>query len=415
MKLLEPLRQRGFRRLYTGQVVADTGDGLDFLAIMTIVLFEWHHGAGALSLLALCSAVPLVVAAPLFGEIADRYEPRSVMAASNVLRAAAITGIAFSDDLAVMGALAAVIALGGGAYRASQHRYVRYQLSREMLLQANSLRSTTERLLTGLAGPALAGLSITLVGAHATLYITAGCFAVSAVILGAVGEITREDGPRKPRQKGQMSAGFRYVLSNAPLRLTMASMAIAYVLSMMFDVLLPIWYRDMGGGPGYIGLAMMCLGIGGAAGAITVGKIGDRYNLLTVMAAASVAIGAVVGVMGLAGMSGVTELLVIWLFCAAVIGVGSSAAIVGYITLVQRLTPKELMGRVAAVSGMAMTVPTVIGPALAPGASAVAGVSGVFAGCGLALVALGLFIVWRARSYDLSAAPVSAPEPAKVS
>lgn len=416
MKLLAPLRLPAFRRLYAAQVVANTGDGLDYLAIVTIVIYQWERGAGALSLLALCAAVPLVAGAPFFGLLADRFEPRWVMLAANTARAAGTLGIALTDELAAMCALSVVVALGGGSFGAAQQRFIRYHVSDELLLQANSLRSTTERLLTGLAGPGLAGLLITLIGARSTLYFTAGCFAVAAVMLGSIARIPpREDGGKgAAARRGRMTAGFRYVRSHPALRLTIVGMAIAYTFSMMFDVLLPVWYREMGGGPGFVGTAMMSMGLGGAAGAILAARVGDRFNLMKAMAVSSLGIGALVGLMGVVGLAGQRDLLGVWLVCVAAVGVASAVALVGYSTLVQRLTPPDLMGRVAALSGAALTAPTVVGPSIAPGASALFGVSGVFAACGAGLAVLGVVILLRARHYDLTAVPAAPPGPEPV-
>lgn len=403
MKVLAPLRIPAFRRLYGAQVVAYTGDGLDFLAIITIVVFQWERGPGALSLLALAAAIPLVTGAPVFGYLADRYEPRTVMIAANVVRALGMLGIAMADSLAMVCLLSAVVAFGTGCNNATQHRFIRNHLSEGLLLQANSLRLTTERMIIGMFGPGAAGVLITIVGAHHTLLITSACFGIAAVALGFLPtSAAPTDEEKSQRLTSRMSAGFRHVWGSPPLRLTIIGMACAYTFSMMFDVLLPIWYRDMGGSPGYVGAAMMSMGLGGAAGALLVAKYGDRFNLLSVMAVSALAIGAVVGLMGVAGLAAGPELLAVWLVCVAGIGVASAAAIVSYNTLIQRLTSKDLMGRVGAVSGMAVSAPTIVGPAVAPMASAVLGVNGVFILCGAGLAALGLFILGRVKTYDLA-------------
>ncbi|TQS25871.1 MFS transporter [Microbispora sp. KK1-11] len=412
MSIVAPLKLPPFRRLYAAQVVANFGDGLDYLAIVTIVVFEWQRGASALGVMALATALPLVFGAPVFGVVADRFEPRIVMVLANVVRAGAVALIMFVDDFPWVCLLAAVAGVCAGFFGAAEQRFIRYRVPENQLLQANSLRSTTERMLTGLTGPGIAAVLIALVGARGTLAVTAGCFALSALAVFFVGRIARPDDPAEPEERAgwlrRVAAGVHHVGTLPSLRLVVAGVAVAYLFSTMFDVMLPVWYRDMGGGPAFTGTAMTCMGVGGALGALALAKFGDRFNLTTVMALSSIVIGLLVGAMGLAGTLEGRVLLGVWLVFAACIGVCAAVAMIGYGTLVQRLTPPELMGRVGALTGAAVTAPTVVGPAVSPVIASAVGVDGLFTICGAGLIAVGLVIVWRSRAHS---APAAAPSP----
>ncbi|SIO90370.1 MFS transporter [Nocardiopsis sp. JB363] len=412
MKLLAPLRLPRFRRLYTAQIVANVGDGLDYLAIITLVVFLWDRGAGSLSALALALALPLVIGAPFFGAVADRFEPRVVMVGANVLRGLAFAGIAMSAGFAQVLLLVAVTALGTGLFNTAQVRFIRSQVSDDLLLSANALRSTTERMLTGMAGPALAAGLIGLYGPRTTLVVTAVCFAVSGLLVARVGRVDGK-GDSAARAKRQplhqrVVVGFAHVWSLPPLRLVVFGMAGAYLITAMFDVMLPLWYREIGGGPAFIGIAMTCLGAGGAVGAVLTAQFGDRFNLITVMAGAAMVIGVLVGGMGAVGVFGASVQTALWFPAIVVIGAAAATAIVGYSTLVQRLTPEHMMGRVAAITGAALTVPTVLGPALAPLLTLFTGIDGLFILCGSGLLAIGAFIALRSRRYSA----LVRPEPA---
>ncbi|MEU8256543.1 MFS transporter [Micromonospora inaquosa] len=411
--MLQPLRQPAFRRLYTAQVVANLGDGLDYLAIITIVVFQWHRGPGDIALLALAGAAPMVLGAPLVGLVADWFQPRTVMVGANAVRALAIAGITLTDDFALLCALSAVATFCGGFFNTAEQRFIRYRVTDDMLLRTNSLRSVTERMLTGLAGPGIAAILIGLFNARVTLLVCAALFLASAVLVGIVGAIPADANAAADRPdpyRKRIAAAFEVVWANRPLRLTVGAIAVAFLFSTMFEIMVPIWYREMGAGPGFTGTAMVCMGVGGGLGAWLLSAIGDRFNLLLVMAASAVTVGSLVGAMGFAGFAGLDSVVGVWLVVVAIIGAGAAAATIAYGTLVQRLTPAHLMGRVGALTGAAVTVPVVIGPAIAPILAPFLGIHGIFLVSGSGILVVGAVLLLRGPAYRAQVLPKAAPE-----
>ncbi|BEL08272.1 MFS transporter [Actinoplanes sichuanensis] len=411
--MFQPLRLPAFRRLYTAQVVANFGDGLDYLAIITIVVFQWHRGPADVGLLALAGAAPMVLGAPAIGLVADRFQPRTVMFGANVVRALAIAGITLTTNFPLLCVLSALATFCGGVFNAAEQRFIRYRVSDDMLLRTNSLRSITERMLTGLAGPGIAAVMIGLWNARVTLLICSALFLVAGLLVWVIGTIEPDDtGDDRPEPwRKRISAAWSVVRGNPPLRLTVAAVALAYLFSTMFEIMVPVWYREMGAGPGFTGSAMVCMGVGGGLGALLLSRIGDRFNLLLVMAASALTIGTLVGAMGFAGYADLGSIVGIWLVVAALIGVGSAAATIAYGTLVQRLTPAHLMGRVGAMTGAAITVPVVIGPAIAPILAPSLGINGIFLLSGSGILVVGLVLLVRGPAYRDAVLPKKQPGP----
>nr|MBA3475326.1 MFS transporter [Actinomycetota bacterium] len=55
-----PLRDRNFRLLFSGQLVSNLGDWLDFLALAVLIAYVWEKGPGSLAALAMVIAVPWI-------------------------------------------------------------------------------------------------------------------------------------------------------------------------------------------------------------------------------------------------------------------------------------------------------------------------------------------------------------------
>jgi MFS family permease len=92
MELLR--RNRGFRLLWLGQVVSQLGDWFDTIAVMTIVLRLTGSGR-AVGLIFVTRFLPSVVISPLSGVIADRFNRRKIMIASDLIRAFVVLGFLF--------------------------------------------------------------------------------------------------------------------------------------------------------------------------------------------------------------------------------------------------------------------------------------------------------------------------------
>src|SRR5262245_22696095 len=90
MGYLELLRtQRGFLRLWLGQLVSECGDWLQIIALIT--LFPTHgRSVELLAGLFVVRMLPGIVWAPLAGVVADRFPRGRVMVAADLARAAVV-------------------------------------------------------------------------------------------------------------------------------------------------------------------------------------------------------------------------------------------------------------------------------------------------------------------------------------
>ena len=87
------LRHRGFRRLLAGLAVSQAGDWLYNVALLAFV-YERTHSAAWLAATTAARVLPLVLLGPLGGVLADRFDRRTTMVLSDVVRAVLLLALA---------------------------------------------------------------------------------------------------------------------------------------------------------------------------------------------------------------------------------------------------------------------------------------------------------------------------------
>src|SRR3954467_9723244 len=100
-RLLQPLRHRDFALLTAGQAISLIGDGF-FIVALAWQVYLIDNDPGALSLVFLAGAIPLVVFVLIGGALSDRYDRRRLMIAADIARAVAVGVVAV---LSISGAL----------------------------------------------------------------------------------------------------------------------------------------------------------------------------------------------------------------------------------------------------------------------------------------------------------------------
>jgi MFS family permease len=397
-----PLRQREFRLLFSGQLVSNLGDWLDYLALAVLIAYVWDYGAAALAALAVVIAVPHIFVAPFAGVWVDRWPKRAVMIGADLARAAAVLGLVFAPTLAVVLVLVALKTTFATFFNPAEQTAIRLIVPESQLHSANALSQFVLQS-TKVAGPALGGLLVAATSPRVAFAVDAGTFLASAAILSRLSPLHVPRAAPESAVEGveaaaggywhELREGLAYIFSRRALIAAIAAFSAAVFLLLAFDALSPLAFRELGVGRAVFGLAIGAIGLGGVLGAIAVGRYGGAVNPFVLMGGAKVIIGALVALMGGALLSDVDVPAGIWVPVLLVIGVASAGVLISAPTIIQRETPPELMGR---VTTSATSIPTgfqmfapIAGAALAEWQSV--GFVFALAGCGLA--ALGLIVL----------------------
>lgn len=345
------LSDRNFRLLLTGQTLTMFGDVAMFLVLgIWIKDLTGSHGAAGSVFVAL--ALPALLA-PLGGLVVDRLPRRSVMIANDLA-----TGIVVLALLAVRGpsdvwliyVVAAVYGASQQIFFAARSGLLVTMLEHDRIGKANGL---LEALRHGLrvAGPLVGAAIFAVAGGGAVAVIDAVTFFASAAILAMIRVSEPRQTSRRMPLLEELSAGARHILATPTLRLVVGAFVLAVcVVGTLESALFALVDEGLARPPAFIGVLGMVQGAGAVAGGLLaphmLEAIGEVRLIGAGCALAGIGlIGAVLSIMGpvLAG--------------TFLVGVGTSALFVGYLTLLQRRTAGNLQGRVFSAAEAALTGP----------------------------------------------------------
>jgi DHA3 family tetracycline resistance protein-like MFS transporter len=410
--ILAPLAIRDYALLFAGMTVSLLGDGIYLVAIAWQV-YELSNAPMALSIVGVAWTLPLVAFVLLGGVVSDRVDRRKVMIAADLIRFAGIAGL---GALSAAGALelwhvivlVAVYGAGEAFFGPAFGAIVPDIVPRDQLVQANSLNQLMRPLAHRLVGPAVGGATIALVGAGGAFLVDAGTFVVSAAALAAMQ-------PRRPQREETESGsvlrdireGWRFVRERTWLWGTLIAASITLLVFWgPHEVLIPyIVKNDLGGGAAALGLVFAAGGVGSVLAAIAVGQRGLPRRHITFMYVAWTLGGLAIAGYGVA--SALWQAMVVSFVVAAL----DTAGLIVWGTMIHRLVPGALLGRVESFDWLVSIALVPVSFAVTGPIAAGLGAQATLVGAGL-LGALGtIAFLFLPGMRDLErGAPQAAPE-----
>ncbi|MFD4760522.1 MFS transporter [Streptomyces sp. NPDC058439] len=333
------------------------GSSLTLIGVPWFVL-ETTGSAGRAGVVAFCATLPIVVSALIGGPVIDRIGRRRVSVASDLvcgIAVAAIPLLHYADALAFW-MLCALMAVSGLLHTpGNAARYVLVpdlaEYAGTTLARAASLFDAVSRG-ARMAGAALAGVLIALVGAETVLLLDAATFLTSALLIALGIRGLRAAEPRKAAApvslrayRSELREGYAYLLSNRLL--------LAVVVMVLFmngtdqgwnAVLLPVHASTELGGARDIGLLTALFGAGGLTGALLYGAFGHRYSRRAVFTVCVVLCGA--PRYAVAALTGTTLPLAVTMALSGLAGGVLNPVLT---TVIYGSVPDELRSRVSGV------------------------------------------------------------------
>jgi len=367
-RIFRPLTRRDFRLLFSGETISLLGDQFHFVALAWLTLQITGSGL-ALGTVLLIAGLPRAVLVLVGGVAADRFSPRSIMLASNAMRAvvaALLTVLVVTGtvELWMLFILAFVFGAVDAFFWPSMGAIVPMLVTDDDLPGANGLMQGSQQL-TGLIGPALAGILVAAAGTAWAFGIDAASFAVAAVALFFIA------GGRRPTVIGEhqsgllqtIRSGFAYVWRDPAMRsLIILSAVLNFAINGPISVGIA-WLADnqFEGGAQAFGFILAAFGAGALGGAIVAGSLGSVRQLGWLTIAGSIVMGVALGLVAFA------ESTVVVMALGFAIGVAVGFLNVRIVAWLQSRTPEDMMGRV-------MSLVMLGGVALSPLSMALTGV-----------------------------------------
>lgn len=396
-KMFEALRVPRFRRIFVGQTVSMLGDWLDYVAVLSVVAYTWHKGAGGLAAVAVCGALPWVVVSPLSGVLADRLPARTVMVGCDLARAAIVLCYLAAGNIYELLGLLILKTSFSTLFNPTQSSAVRRVVPEESLLSANTLTTFASQA-TKIIGPGLSGVLLATVGAHGAFVADSASFLLSAVVLSGLKVAPAEAAPAaedgaKPRMRTEMAAGLRFIVGHRVLTTAVLGMAATVFLVFTFDTLTPLALEGIGYGPGMLGEWLACVGIGAVIGTVLIGQWGGGLAPLRLMGVSQAVVGLGVAAIGLTVQHAHHPPVAAVLPVPLAVGFAASGLLIAYPVILQTSTPARLMGRVMAFAGILPTVLQLAAPAVGAALANAFDVGAVFTASGLCIVVVGVAVV----------------------
>jgi MFS family permease len=400
--ILRPLRYRDFSLLWTGQTVSMIGDGIYVVAIAWQVYDLTNDSTTALALVGVAWTLPVVLLSLGAGVLADRFDRRRLLIAADLMRLVAIGGLgalSIGGDLTMPRIVALVVLFGMGQaiFNPSLTSIVPTIVPEDMLVEANSLAQFVRPVTYTLIGPLLGGLIVGAAGTGWAFVVDAATFGVSAV---AVSLIRTRPPPRSTQHAvsawAEAKEGMRYVRQHRWILLAMLAATVSLLCTWgPWETLVPYVIRkDLGGSARDLGLVFAAGGVGAVLAAIVMGQRGALPRKpITILYLAWALAMFMTAAFGLVAH--------VWEGAAvAFISEGSiTVLIILWFTLLQRLVPRELLGRVSSLDWLISAAGVPISFAIVGPLSGAIGVDATLLGAGVlgGLVTLAFMFVAGAR------------------
>jgi MFS family permease len=388
--LADALATPELRRVQLGWTAASVGSWIFFIVLAVYAYGE--GGATAVGVAALARMLPAGLAAPFAGVVVDRRSRRDVLVAITIARSLVLGAIALA--VAADAPLAVVLVLSAGftalatAHKPAQAALLPALAETPRQIAASNAVLTAVDSAGFLAGALLGGVLVAAGSIETAFLVTAGVFAVATWPLARIARdpipLHREHEEDAEQALEELSSGFRAVARDPSLRLVVGLSACSTFVEGAVDVLvvlIAIELLDLGdAGVGWLNSAWAVGGIVGAAAAIS---LLGRGRLAAGLAGGCLLVG-----IPLLLVAALPEVAVA-VAALAILGVGYSLIETAGLTLMQRLTADDLLGRAFAVVESSYWLTTGLGAISAPAIVSLLGLRGalVALGCALPLVA----------------------------
>ncbi|TDO49076.1 transmembrane secretion effector [Kribbella sp. VKM Ac-2527] len=265
-------------------VVSICGTRVSAIAIPWFVLVSTGSPLKT-GLVAMAEMLPLVVCKAVGGPVIDRVGPKRVSVTADTASMVVVALIPLLHTLHVLRfpVLLALVAAAGalrGPGDAAKGTLIPdiATAARVPLERVTGLESTTERL-AGFIAFAVAGGLITLVGEVNALWVDAASFGVCALLIRRWVPSNHQK-PQTPEEDSyvqRLREGWRFLRTDKLMMPLVLMIAVTNLLdAAVAAVLLPVWIRDHGYGPGHTSLILTSFGLTATAFALLASAIGHR-------------------------------------------------------------------------------------------------------------------------------------------
>lgn len=404
---LRAFRHRDFRLFFSGQLISLVGTWMQSVAQSWLVL-ELTNSPFRLGLVSALQFAPMLVLSFFAGALADRLRKRRLVLTSQSVLFTQALALALLVHLGHVqywhvAVLALVYGIANTVDMPTRQAFIVEMVGRDDLMNAIALNSAMFNA-ARVVGPALAGIAIARWGTAVAFYLNAASFVPVIIALLA---IRSEGKPRRASGRSmtdEIREGVRFALRTPRVTLTMAMVLAVSGFLFNYNVLIPLYVRDvLGQGAQAFGLIMATLGIGAVTGAVILAVLGrERPPVAALATPALVQAGSTAALAAVHHEALAIPLLFVMGFCGILFMASANST-------VQLTVPDELRGRVMSLHTLMFAGITPFGAFLMGSIAQAGGVKAALlvSGGGGVISIVVLLVWWIARNRGPSLATPS--------
>jgi MFS family permease len=350
-------RHADFVKLWASQTISLFGSQITFLALPLTAVLVLDANPAQMGFLTAAGAIPSLLVGLFVGVWVDRYRRRPILIAADLGRAAllifipvaAILGVLRIEYLYIVAFLVGTLEL---FFDVAHRSFLPSLVKREQLVEGNS-KLEMSRSVAEILGPGVAGGLVQWVTAPIAIAVDAISFLISALFLGWIR--TPEPAPKPSDQQqnlwGEIGEGLRLVFGNRLLRAIAGCIGTLGLFNSVLEAVFVLYViRELGIGPGLLGLAFASGSVGFLLGALLPGWVIRRLGLGPGIIGGLLLVGLSDLLIPLVnGSMAVVVIAMVLITAQFFFGLGFVIFNTGQISLRQVITPDDLQGRMNAV------------------------------------------------------------------
>jgi len=349
---LHALKHRNFKLFLSGQLVSLIGNYIQTVAQAWLV-YRLTGSAALLGLVAFAGQISIFLLAPISGVVADAKSRKHILFFTQLapmLLCFTLAALTLSGRVQVwhVFTIAALLGVVNAFDFPVRQAFVAELVTKEDLMSAVTLNSSMINSARTI-GPGIGGLLVASVGEGWAFLFNALSF--GAVIIGLL-FIKSEPSPKKAARhfRAGIAEAFHFVRHTGPVGGLMILLGLISFMGLRYEILMPVYTREMlHGGPTEFGLLMGASGIGAILGSLILAMFGNVRTLGDWAALAAAGFGGTLVWLSFSHSFALSLPVMLLIGFAMVTELDASN------TIVQRIVPDELRGRVMAIWTMMLS------------------------------------------------------------
>lgn len=358
------VKEKGFSKdfiiMVAGQIISILGSALLRFALSLFVL-DITGRADLFAVLFAISSLPVLLT-PFGGAIADRFNRRNLMVLFDFISSGIVLIffiVLLTDNHSVLwiGLVMVLLSFISAMYTPAVMASIPLLVSEQKLEQANGIVNGVQAL-AGVTAPVLGGILYGMLGLKLLVIVSGLLFFFTAIVemFMTIPFVKRSyDGHLMPTLIKDMKEGFTYVVKQTfILKCTLLAALLNLLLTPLFIVGVPIILRvTMNSSDTFYGIGMGIIDFATILGALTMGYFAKKLRIHTlyiwVLMSAFLVIPMAMSVLPRALQIGYYPSYSLFIGCALIIAMMMTIISIYVMTLVQKETPNEQLGKVMAI------------------------------------------------------------------